>query len=59
MLSVRSKRVTMDFSLLSVPCVTESAPQPIISLQVLHTVILPRRSVPSGNVSVCESVLVS
>lgn len=34
MLSLRSKRVTVDFSLLSVPCVPESALQPVISLQV-------------------------
>lgn len=55
-LSVRTKRVTMDFSLLSVPCVPESALQPTVSLQVqnesfFHTV--PYRSVPSGNVRVC------
>lgn len=55
-LSVRSKRATMDFSLLTVPCVPEIALQSSSSLQVqsasfLHTV--PPRSVPSGSDCVC------
>ena len=63
MLSVRTKRATMDFSLLSVPCVPESALHASVSLQVQsasfpHTVILPLRSVPPGNVRVCVCVCV-
>lgn len=56
MLSVHSKRATMDFSLLTVPSVPERALQSSSSLQVQNTSLLhtvPPRSVPSGNDSVC------
>lgn len=59
MLSVRTKRVTMDFSLLTAPCVPESALQSSISLQVQNTSFLHTvspRSVPSGSDRVCVRV---
>lgn len=59
MLSVHSKRATMDFSLLTVPSVPERALQSSSSLQVQNTSLLhtvPPRSVPSGNDSGCVCV---
>lgn len=66
MLSARCKRVTMDFSLLSIPSVSENVPPPAISLQVqnnerspfpsyllLHS---PAKSVPPGSERASEIV---